>query len=54
MSDETRAMLAKLNGPYINFMIGLCALIFFAACAGAAAWSLYQQHGPALSCGWAW
>jgi len=50
MTEETRLALKRLNNDWQYFMIGLCAVIFLAGVAGAAAVSLYQQHGPSISC----
>lgn len=48
MTRETRYMLKKFNRTYSAFFVGLMFLIGASAVAGAAAFSLYQQHGPAL------
>ena len=50
MTEETRLALKRLNNDWQYFMIGLCAIFAFAGVAGAAAVSLYQQHGPSISC----
>lgn len=54
MTEETRKILNRMNSDLMWTVYAVLLLAFFAACAGAAGLSLYQQHAPDISCRWQW